>query len=79
MLVGLLRLGACGNALMAHKRTKEGNAMFRRPKSSTYQRALSFKWLVGVIFILAAFYAYLVNHDRLLDAAILFGIGVILA
>jgi hypothetical protein len=53
--------------------------MFKRPKSSTYQRALSFKWLVGLIFILAAFYAYLVNHDRLLDAAVLFGIGVILA
>jgi hypothetical protein len=44
-----------------------------------YQRALSFKWLVGLIFILAAFYAYLVNHESLLDAALLFGIGVILA
>lgn len=52
--------------------------MFKRPKSSTYQRAVSFKWLVGLIFILGALYAYLVNHVSLLDAAVLFGIGVIL-
>ncbi|HEV2458486.1 MAG TPA: hypothetical protein VGS80_08980 [Ktedonobacterales bacterium] len=52
--------------------------MFKRPKSSTYQQAVSFKWLVGLIFILAALYAFFVNHVSLLDAAILFGIGVIL-
>ena len=49
------------------------------PSSATYRRALSFKWLVGLIFIVAALYAYFVNHVSLLDAAILFGIGVILA
>ncbi|HEV2459046.1 MAG TPA: hypothetical protein VGS80_11855 [Ktedonobacterales bacterium] len=52
--------------------------MFKRPKSSTYQRAVSFKWLVGLIFILGALYALFVNHERLVDAALLFGIGVIL-
>ncbi|HEV2460919.1 MAG TPA: hypothetical protein VGS80_21415 [Ktedonobacterales bacterium] len=52
--------------------------MFKRPKSSAYDRAVSFKWLVGLIFILGALYALLVNHESLLDAATLFGIGVIL-
>jgi hypothetical protein len=59
-------------------RTREVNAMFKRPKSSTYQRAVSFKWLVGLIFILGALYALFVNHESLLDAALLFGIGAIL-
>lgn len=53
--------------------------MFKRPNSAVYHRALSFKWLVGMIFILGALYAYFINHVSLLDAAILFGIGVILA
>ena len=39
---------------------------------------MSFKWLVGLILILGALYAYLVNHESLLYAALLFGIGVIL-
>jgi hypothetical protein len=59
--------------------TKERNAMAGRPSSAAYRRALSFKWLVGVIFIVGALYALLINHVSLLDAAILFGIGVILA
>jgi len=50
-----------------------------RPNSAAYHRALSFKWLVGLIFMLGALYAVFVNHVSLLDAAILFGIGVILA
>jgi hypothetical protein len=58
--------------------TKEVSARFKRPKSSTYRRAVSFKWLDGLILILGALHAYLVNHERLLDAALLFGIGVIL-
>jgi hypothetical protein len=63
----------------ARRRTKKrGSVMFKRPKSSTYQRAVSFKWLVGLIFILGALYALFVNHERLVDAALLFGIGVIL-
>ena len=57
---------------------ERGGAMFKRPKSSTYQRAVSFKWLVGLIFILGALYALFVNHERFVDAAFLFGIGVIL-
>lgn len=61
------------------RRTKEVNAMFKRSKSSPYQLAVSFKWLVGLILILGALYALFVNHASLLDAAILFGIGVILA
>jgi hypothetical protein len=32
--------------------------MFKRPKSSPYQQAVSLKWLVGLIFILAALYAF---------------------
>lgn len=52
--------------------------MLRKPNSATYRRAISFKWLVGLIFILAALYALFVNHASLLDASILFGIGVIL-
>jgi len=59
--------------------TKARNAMSRWPSSPTYRRAASFKWLVGLIFILGALYAYLINHESLLEAAILFGIGVILA
>jgi hypothetical protein len=42
-------------------------------------QARSYKWVVGVIFILAALYAYLVNHISLFEAATIFGIGVILA
>ncbi len=53
--------------------------MSKRPNSVAYHRALSFKWLVGLIFILGALYALVINHVSLLDAAILFGIGVILA
>jgi hypothetical protein len=52
--------------------------MFKRPKSSTYQLAVSFKWLVGLVFILGALYALFVNHESLLSAALLFGIGAIL-
>jgi hypothetical protein len=58
--------------------TKGVNAMFKRPTSPTFQRAVSFKWLVGLIFILGSLYALFVNHVSLLDAATLFGIGVIL-
>jgi hypothetical protein len=57
---------------------EEVNGMFNRSKSPTYQRAVSFKWLVGLIFILGALYALFVNHTSLVDAALLFGIGVIL-
>jgi len=53
--------------------------MSRWPSSPTYRRAVSFKWFVGIIFILGALYALLINHASLLEAAILFGIGVILA
>jgi hypothetical protein len=67
------------NETVGALRTKEVNAMFRRsPSVRYYRQAVSFKWLVGLIFILAALYALLVNHVGLLDAAILFGIGVIL-
>ncbi len=52
--------------------------MSARSYSATYTRARSFKWVIGIIFILAALYAYFVNHVGLLDAALLFGIGVIL-
>jgi cell division septal protein FtsQ len=58
---------------------KEVNDMLRRPNSAMYHRAVSFKWLVGLILMLAALYAYVVNHVSLLEAATLFGIGVILA
>ena len=53
--------------------------MFRQPSSKAYRQAVSFKWLIGVIFIIAALIAYFVNHISLFDAALLFGIGVILA
>ncbi|HLZ24167.1 MAG TPA: hypothetical protein VKQ30_18795 [Ktedonobacterales bacterium] len=49
-----------------------------RSYSATYTRARSFKWVVGLIFVLAALYAYFVNHVSLFEAATLFGIGVIL-
>ena len=52
--------------------------MSRRSYSDTYTRARSFKWVIGVIFILAALYAYFVNHVNLFEAATLFGLGVIL-
>ena len=52
--------------------------MFKRPKSPTYQLAISFKWLVGLILILGALYALFVNHIDLVDVAFLCGIGVIL-
>ena len=52
--------------------------MRRRSYSASYAQARSYKWVVGVIFILAALYAYLVNHVSLFEAATIFGIGVIL-
>jgi len=57
---------------------KEVNDMRSRSYAATYHQARSFKWVVGVIFILAALYALFINHVSLFDAAILFGIGVIL-
>jgi hypothetical protein len=57
---------------------KEVYHMFRKPSSPTYHLAVSFKWLVGLIFILGALYALFVNHLDLVEASILFGIGVIL-
>jgi hypothetical protein len=60
-------------------RMKEVNEMLRRPNSGMYHSALSFKWLVGLVLMLVALYAYVVNHASLLEAATLFGIGVILA
>lgn len=52
--------------------------MRSRSYSGTYHRARSYKWVVGVIFILGALYGYLVNHISLFEAATIFGIGVIL-
>ena len=52
--------------------------MSTRSYAASYARARSFKWVIGIIFILAALYAYFVNHVSLLDAALLFGLGVIL-
>ncbi|HZC79726.1 MAG TPA: hypothetical protein VE258_18370 [Ktedonobacterales bacterium] len=52
--------------------------MRSRSYSATYGQARSYKWVVGVIFILAALYAYLVNHIGLFEFATIFGIGVIL-
>jgi hypothetical protein len=60
------------------RRMKVGSIMSARSYSATYTRARSFKWVIGIIFILAALYACFVNHVNLLDAALLFGIGVIL-
>jgi hypothetical protein len=60
------------------RRTNEVNDMSRRSYVARYTQARSFKWVIGLIFILAALYALFVNHVSLLDAAILFGIGVIL-
>ena len=59
-------------------RTKEVNGMRSRSYAATYTQARSFKWVIGVIFILAALYALFINHVSLLEAATLFGIGVIL-
>ena len=56
---------------------KEVSDMRSRSYAATYHQARSFKWVVGVIFILAALYAYLVNHISLFEAATIFGIGVI--
>jgi len=65
--------------LWSARRTRnEGNSMSRRSYAATYTQARSFKWVIGIIFLLAALYAYFVNHVSLLDAALLFGIGVIL-
>ena len=59
--------------------TKEVNDMQRRSSyAATYHQARSYKWVIGVIFILAALYALFINHVSLLEAATLFGIGVIL-
>jgi hypothetical protein len=58
-------------------RMKEVNDM-SRSYGATYTRARSFKWVIGLIFILAALYAYFINHVNLFEAATLFGIGVIL-
>ena len=52
--------------------------MRSRSYAATYHQARSFKWVIGVIFILAALYALFINHVSLLEAATLFGIGVIL-
>lgn len=52
--------------------------MSARSYAATYTRARSFKWVIGLIFILAALYALFVNHVSLFEAATLFGIGVIL-
>jgi hypothetical protein len=57
---------------------KARNAMAGWNSSPTYRRAVSFKWLVGIVLILGALYDLLINHDSLYGAAILFGIGVIL-
>jgi len=43
-----------------------------------FNQARSFKWIIGLIFILAALFVYFVNHVGLFEAAVLFGIGVIL-
>jgi hypothetical protein len=51
---------------------KEVNAM------TQFNQYRSFKWIVGLIFILAALFAYFVNHASLFEAAVLLGIGVIL-
>jgi cell division septal protein FtsQ len=64
-----------------HERTEtetERNTMTDLHSSRTYRRAVSFKWLVGLIFIVVAVIAYLVGGLTLYDAALLFGIGVIL-
>jgi hypothetical protein len=58
--------------------TKEVSDMRSRSYAATYHQARSFKWVIGVIFILAALYALFINHVSLLEAATLFGIGVIL-
>ncbi len=60
--------------------TKEVNDMRSRSRSyaATYHQARSYKWVIGVIFILAALYALFINHVSLLEAATLFGIGAIL-
>ena len=52
--------------------------MRSRSYSASYHQARSYKWVVGVIFILAALYALFINQVSLFDAATLFGIGVIL-
>jgi hypothetical protein len=57
---------------------KEVSDMRSRSYAATYHQTRSFKWVVGVIFILAALYALFINHVSLLEAATLFGIGVIL-
>ena len=49
-----------------------------RSYAASYTRARSFKWVIGLIFILGALYALFVNHVSLFEAATLFGIGVIL-
>jgi len=50
----------------------------RSSYAATYHQARSYKWVIGVIFILAALYALFINHVSLLEAATLFGIGAIL-
>jgi hypothetical protein len=58
--------------------TKEVNGMRRRSYSASYAQARSYKWIVGVIFILAALYMYFIAKTNLFEAATIFGIGVIL-
>ena len=53
--------------------------MRSRSYSASYTRARSYKWVVGVIFILAALYMYFIAKTSLFAAATIFGIGVILA
>ena len=51
--------------------------MRSRSYAATYHQARSFKWVVGVIFILAALYALFINHVSLLEAATLFGLWLV--
>jgi len=70
----------CARALSQSAReSRKETTMSKRPNHPLYHSALSFKWLVGLILIVGALYAYFINHASLLDAAMLFGIGVILA
>lgn len=75
--VGMDIADCCARSLLHYAR-KRGTTCQGDPTQDTYTRARSFKWVIGVIFILAALYAYFVNHVNLFEAATLFGIGVIL-
>jgi len=43
---------------------KEVNGMRSRSYSASYSQARSYKWVVGVIFILAALYMYFITFQR---------------